>query len=138
MGLINIFNNIYEISIMEGEPKRKIAGFWTQIRLILWKNTLLYRRNISGLICEILFATIFILVMLAMICQSFDIENPYPYNNRKSYDDYFLKELTQKSDIFYYPQGKLSDTLMKNTFSTLKIKSYSSKSELFSTNVTSP
>ena len=105
---------------------RSPPGFWRQIRIILWKNTILYYRNLSGLICELLMTSVFIasLILLIKITAS---EQNTTTDDRLSYppETRIIDQIDQDSYlrsgyIYYYPESPLTDRLIQDTFITLK------------------
>jgi len=46
---------------------RKIAGFFRQIFIILWKNSILFRRNKTGILCELIFSSLFTLIFILLV-----------------------------------------------------------------------
>lgn len=90
-------------------PERKLAGFFTQIKIICWKNLLLYIQNKSGIIAEIVVATLFILLAVLLI----SISKIYP--NTDDNEEYKLVDIgayeLATGKIFYYPESELTTSL---------------------------
>jgi hypothetical protein len=49
--------------MIQKEHKQELAGFFGQLRILLWKNTVLFRRNISGTLSEIIYPMFFVLLI---------------------------------------------------------------------------
>lgn len=104
---------------------RKLAGFWSQLKIILWKNTILYFRNLTGLICEILLATVFI-VIIALIISTTESNFNTKVPDYKQ-DQNVLNKINSNwatGTLFYYPANKLTDYLMTNTYKTIRGSQY--------------
>ena len=50
--------------MIQNEQKQELAGFFAQLRILMWKNTVLFRRNVSGTLSEIICPMLFVLAML--------------------------------------------------------------------------
>ena len=46
--------------------EREVVGFFRQVLIVSWKNGLLFKRNISGTVCEIAVSVIFCFVVLLL------------------------------------------------------------------------
>lgn len=64
---ISIGNDVHVVtpqpSYASSNQKRKVAEFFKQILILMWKNSILFKRNISGTIAEICVALIFVLIL---------------------------------------------------------------------------
>lgn len=113
--------------------ERKIAGFFRQITIILWKNAILFSRNISGLICELLFSISSVLLFLVLVYYivpqyeektEYRAENPIQY----AYDD----DVNNSTLFYFYPNNdfikqivlEAKDKLSYTTSSVLKVVPY--------------
>lgn len=90
--------------------KRKIASFISQLRIITWKNLMLYKQNRSGIICEILFSCLFTLVFVLLVYYA---KPDYVSPKIDAYHLPIIKRGTIPSNpdlynitkMFYYPPG---------------------------------
>ena len=108
----------------DSRNQQKIAGFWTQIRIILWKNTIIYLNNRIGLVLELLLSIVFIVLIQLLIgevsrneTKSWEDPNS-PYSSSTVFEN--LGQTFNHGKIYYYPSNKLTDSLMQNTSSFLK------------------
>lgn len=94
--------------------QQKIAGFWSQIRIILWKNTIIYLNNRVGLIFELLLSVLFIF-LISVLINSTEVNHTEPETALRNQ---LVLERNQdsvyQSTIYYYPSNKLTETLIKN------------------------
>lgn len=105
--------------------ERKLAGFWTQTRVILFKNLLLYKRNKLGIVFELIFIA-FSLIILLLAYYSFDKTFPsqnYPKKNQNSPIASLLPlgyyYNMRGSNVYYYPGNKFVEVLVKRAFTQL-------------------
>lgn len=122
--------------------KRKIAGFLAQVRIISWKNLMLYKQNRSGIACEIIFSCLFTLVFVLLV-----------YFARPDYmspkiDTYHLPiikratipsnpDLSNITQMFYYPANPFVESLAREALDVLAANSLIPLNvNLSSTNVT--
>ena len=97
--------------------QRKVVGVFRQTLILFWKNSLLFRRNISGTIAEILVAFIFVLILLLL---RYFIDTPHyqdqtntnlsnPVLNVAS----FVNDTSGRYNILYYPNNDFISDIMK-------------------------
>jgi hypothetical protein len=80
-------------------PKRKkIPEYLRQIFIISWKNLLLLRQNKKGLICEIVFSSLFTVTFFVLVFNSL---TSFTNETRTSTSD-VLTQLFSKTTQFYY------------------------------------
>ncbi len=86
--------------------ERKIAGFFRQIGIILWKNAILFSKNISGIICELLFSISSVLLFLVLVyyvvpnyVSKTEYESASPI--RYTYDD----DVDNSTLLYFYPNN---------------------------------
>ena len=96
--------------------QRKVVGVFRQTLILFWKNSLLFRRNISGTIAEILVAFIFVLILLLL---RYFIDTPHyqdqtntnlsnPVLNVAS----FVNDTSGRYNILYYPNNDFISDIM--------------------------
>lgn len=108
---------------MSSEPKNRheIAGFLRQISIISWKNLVLYKANLPGLICEVLFSCLFSSIFILQVY----LAKP-TYEIKHSFYDKFILEYTfipggSGKTIFYYPaENTVVRKIIKDAFSLLQ------------------
>jgi hypothetical protein len=92
--------------------ERRIAGFFRQVQIILWKNLLLMSKNIFGTICELLLSGLFVLILYLIAYSSFP--KLYPAKNnvptQLNNNFYFSNQF-----IYYYPNNKFIRSLMNDS-----------------------
>jgi hypothetical protein len=99
---------------------RKLAGFWRQLWILTWKNLILSKRNICGLISEIL-CPLFIVALLIIIryyvtaTQSYDQINAL-YN---VLDIMPVTNTTNTTTILYYPNSSAIELIMNYSIQLL-------------------
>lgn len=108
--------------------RRKIAGFVSQVRIITWKNLMLYKQNRSGIACEIIFSCLFTLIFILLVY----FANPdYVAPKRDDYDlPVIVRGFTLNTDetknstrMFYYPDNEFMRSIAQESLD--RIKKYS-------------
>jgi hypothetical protein len=117
---------------------RKIAGFFRQIFIILWKNSILFRRNKTGILCELIFSSLFTLIFILLVYFAI------PNYRMKSVDDevnVINVIINDDSDEFlrntyyYYPNTEFVKSIMQNSVNLMKIANYAFNVKLIGTNI---
>lgn len=104
--------------------KRNMAGFLTQMKIILWKNTILYYRNLTGLLSEIFLAALFTwIIMIVISSTEEDDSKPITQFRESSILENFGQDFPMDT-IYYYPPSSLTDKLMQNVLETIKKNNY--------------
>lgn len=99
----------------------KIAGFFRQILIITWKNLMLYKQNISGLICEIVFSCLFTLIFVLLVYYS----NPRHLDKRNMNPQNVIaymqsKDFINTTDFYYHPNNEFTHKIIENSYKMLK------------------
>lgn len=102
---------------------REIAGFFAQIRIILWKNGLLFIQNKVGIICELLFSCLFTLVFILMV-----IFNTPTYNADMNSGEMNVLRMGQtkssdpnRTNYYYYPDNDFVKSIANDSLFRLKL-----------------
>nr|UOU03317.1 ATP-binding cassette subfamily A3-like 4 [Brachionus rubens] len=105
---------------------RRIAGFFRQIQIISWKNLLLYRQNISGLVCEILFSCLFTLIFVVLVYYSRPVKTyGKDFNPIKPMVYFKNDEIVNTTDYYYYPNNQfIREIVVKSTDKFLKFNQF--------------
>ena len=108
---------------MQTLSNRKIAGFFKQIRIISWKNLMLYKQNRSGIICEFLFSVLFTLIFILLVYYA----NPDYYKKKIDYQTNIItaivtnyQELQNSTLYFYYPNNDFARQIATNSLLLIK------------------
>ncbi len=100
---------------------RRPPGFWCQLRIILWKNTILYYRNISGFICELLMISAFTCCLYLLIdVTTTEYEQSHEVRASKIIHNINQDSYLRHGYIYYYPESELTDKLMLDVSATFK------------------
>nr|UOU03315.1 ATP-binding cassette subfamily A3-like 2 [Brachionus rubens] len=104
--------------------ERKVVGFFRQILILLWKNGVLFKRNISGTIVEIAVALlfVFILVFLRFFVDSTKVDEQTYTNNPIRNVLQFINVTTNRSLIMYYPNNSYVQSIVTNAYMLIKSK----------------
>jgi hypothetical protein len=102
------------------ENKNRIAGFFKQIRILLWKNYILSKRNKIGLNSELL-APICMLLILLIIRIAVSVD----YNKEQNFDsknvlDYFNN--SNRDLVLYYPNNTFIESIVNRGMEFIKKK----------------
>jgi hypothetical protein len=100
---------------------RKLAGFWQQFAILSWKNLILSRRNVCGLITEIA-CPIFIVIILVVIRYFVDASR-YDDQTNGLYNvlDIFPLSNTTKQ-LLYYPNNTFIRGIVDNAVAIIKTR----------------
>ncbi len=104
---------------------RKIAGVWKQFYILLWKNLILSKRNLCGLITELL-CPLFAIIILIIIRYVVDITQYSDQSNRLN-NVLDLLRLTKNSGnlLLYYPNTTLAKSVVEEAVMLIqKVKSF--------------
>lgn len=102
------------MEVASSRSQQKIAGFWSQTRIILWKNTIIYLNNRVGLIFELLLSVLFIF-LISVLINSTEVNHTEPdtaLRNQLVLES--NRDSVYQSTIYYYPSNKLTETLIQN------------------------
>ncbi len=100
------------------DKKRKLAGFFRQIRIISWKNILLFLQNKSGIITELITCSLFLLLIAAIVLTNVANKRQVPNEFYDVPGRLYISGGGGK--IYYYPKSKLTDDLMPQIFKTIR------------------
>lgn len=116
------------------EKQKKIAGFGRQAQIILWKNLLLYSKNIVGIIFELATGLLFLAILIIILTQDETIDKRSSSASKMSVKNMYRSGVGY---IYYYPKTNLTDSLMGNVFEHLKRDNKNLNGSI-GTNVSSP
>jgi hypothetical protein len=107
--------NQIDKSLRKNTNERKMVGFGGQLRILLWKNWILSKRNTCGLISEIL-VPIFIILFLILMRYLIDVIQYGDQINRASnvIDLFMSPNAPNKTGktIMYYPNNSLIQSIV--------------------------
>lgn len=103
-------------------PTRKVVGIFRQIVILLWKNSILFRRNISGTLAEILaaFVFLFILLLIRFFADSTKINDQSYVKNPTFNLLSIINATTNRELIMYYPNNTFVEELVTNAYQLIK------------------
>ena len=103
-------------------PTRKVVGIFRQIVILLWKNSILFRRNISGTLAEILaaFVFLFILLLIRFFADSTKINDQSYIKNPTFNLLSIINATTNRELIMYYPNNTFVEELVTNAYQLIK------------------
>lgn len=113
---------------IKNKSEQTIAGFFDQLRILLWKNTVLFKRNIFGTLSEVLFPTIFVLLLLIMRYLVGVLS--YPDQTARSFNaidplinfNFTTMANTNTSLILYYPNNNLIGGIVHQAVNVIKLR----------------
>ena len=105
------------------QANRKVAGFWKQLGILTWKNLALSRRNICGLLTEIL-CPLFIIVLLIIIRYFVTVTAVSDQNNRVTnvLDALPITNNTNATLLLYYPNTTFIKNIISNAALLIKTR----------------
>lgn len=107
---------------MGKQKERKVAGFFRQILILLWKNSILFRRNISGTLVEILVALLFVIIMifLRFFVDSTKVAEQSASTNliRNIVDS--INVTTKREYLLYYPNNAFIQGIVTSAYLFIK------------------
>ena len=119
--------------------QRKVVGIFRQTLLLFWKNSILFRRNISGTIAEILVAFLFVIILLFL---RYFIDTPH-YNDQinTSFSNpvlnviEFINRTSGRPNIMYYPDNKFVKQIVERAYELINesVGNFSANSKTFNT-----
>lgn len=99
----------------------KLAGFFRQLKILLWKNSLLFQRKKLATLSEILLALSFISMLLII---RYFVEKVYiPDQTNPVYNaiDYF-QVISGKNLILFYPNNPFIERIVSNAYEIIKAR----------------
>ena len=103
-------------------PGRKLASYPSQMRILLWKNSLLLRRNKLGTLSE-LFAAVSLLIGLLIIRFLLDVSVYYEESSRTVSASSPLTQMdnvsSNSSFLVYYPNNDFIKSIVTKAYTTL-------------------
>ena len=106
---------------MQSNKERKVVGFFQQIRIILWKNTLLMLKNKVGTILELLLPLLFMGALFLIVY--LDSEEPSRHDNKNKLNNPitdFRLGLSSNATYLYYPDNELAKSIVMDSIETLR------------------
>jgi hypothetical protein len=86
------------------ESTHKVVGFFHQIWILVWKNFLLFRRNLSGMFVEIFVSYLFLCILL-FLRYFVDTVELSDRNVTAVTPFRFMNLSTNRTSIYYYPNN---------------------------------
>jgi hypothetical protein len=105
------------------QDERKVVGFFRQSVILFWKNSLLFRRNISGTIAEIFVALLFLLILVFMrfFVDSTKYEDHNAATNPLRYLMTTINVTSNRNLIMYYPNNAYIQGIVDNAYQMIKL-----------------
>jgi hypothetical protein len=86
------------------ENTHKVVGFFHQIWILVWKNFLLFRRNLSGMFVEICVSYLFLGILL-FLRYFVDVIQLNDQNVTAASPYRFINITTNRTNIYFYPNN---------------------------------
>ncbi len=99
--------------------ERKVVGFGRQTLILLWKNGLLFRRNILGTFMEIIISLINVFVLL-IIRYVVDVRKYATQDNFGIPLIYLMSISKQKKTVLFSPNNAYIKMIVENAFNIIK------------------
>lgn len=99
--------------------ERKVVGFFKQLLILFWKNSILFKRNILGTLVEILAALVFVLILVFLRYFVDSVRFTDQTNIARSVFD-SINATTNRSLILYYPNNTYVKDLVTNAYNLIK------------------
>lgn len=122
--------------------ERELASFGRQILIISWKNLLLLGQNKLGLLCEIVFSSLFTLVFVALV--HFSTPTHVTPSNQPPQEiiSSFLSQLNMLSfspttTVFYHPDNEMIQRIADNAVNLITSKNSGLRLNVTGVNVSS-
>jgi hypothetical protein len=100
--------------------ERKIVGFGGQLRILLWKNWILSKRNTCGLISEVILP-IALIIFLILMRYLIDVLKYYDQVNPTASVINLAPLNTTGKTIFYYPDNVFIRNAVNNAVSVMQL-----------------
>lgn len=102
-------------------PPKQIAGFFKQIAILIWKNSILIRRKKLSTLLELVLAIFFISMLL--IIRYFVEKVAIPDQSNPIYNvmDYF-QTFSGKNFILFYPNNPLIERIILNAYDFIRLR----------------
>jgi hypothetical protein len=99
------------------KPKNRVAGAFAQIRILLWKNFILFKRNKVSTLIEILAAYLFvgILALFRFFIDSTHYEKLDSTINPEIGVPYWINSTSNRTLISYYPPNQFIGQFVFNS-----------------------
>ena len=91
----------------------KLAGFFTQIRVVFYKNLLLYKSNKLGIVFELLFISLSAVLFL-ISKNAFATKHPASTYTTEPIDFSYIQPF--RTEVFYYPNNRFIEGVVINSF----------------------
>jgi hypothetical protein len=98
-----------------------VVGVGRQIRILLWKNWVLFKRNKSGTACEILVALLFVLILLVLRYFVDSTKRDEQGGTMPRPVISYINSTTNRSLIMYYPNNSFVQNLTANAYNLIKL-----------------
>ena len=137
--VVNLASKLKQDNLIPmANENRKIAGFFRQIFIILWKNSILFRRNKTGIICELIFSSLFTLIFLLLVYFANPDYRLKSFNKETSVLSDIINDDTDefaKNTYYYYPNEEFVKNIMQNSIKLMKLADYGFNVKLIGTNI---
>lgn len=103
----------------------KVVGVFSQIRILLWKNRILFQRNTSGTLAELLVAFLFVLILLVLRFFVDSARFPDQTSNITVARSILssVNVSSNRSLIMYYPNNPFIQTIVVSAFALIRTAS---------------
>jgi hypothetical protein len=101
--------------------KKEIVGIFSQVWILVWKNWILFKRNISGTIVELLASYIFVLIILFLryfVDSTKYYDQTSTTNAIKNVIDQ-VNTTTGRGVVYYYPNNAFIQGIVTNAMSLI-------------------
>jgi hypothetical protein len=105
--------------------ERQVVGFFRQSLILFRKNGLLFMRNVSGTICEILVALFFLFILVIL---RYFVDNSF-YNDQDSASNMLIpvtaaiNTTSNRANIYYYPNNAYIQSIVNNAYQVIQASS---------------
>lgn len=101
--------------------ERKVVGFFRQFLILLWKNWVLFKRNIAGTVTEICVSLlfVFILLILRFFVDSTKIQEQSATTNPTINVLSQINATTNRTYLMYYPNNAFIQGIVTNAYNLI-------------------
>lgn len=101
--------------------ERKVVGFFRQFVILLWKNWVLFKRNIAGTITEICVSLIFVFILLFLrfFVDSTKFQDQNANTNPSLNVLSLINATTNRTLLMYYPNNPYTEGIVTNAYNLI-------------------
>jgi hypothetical protein len=115
--------------------ERQVVGFFRQSVILFWKNSLLFRRNVSGTICELVVSLLFLLILLILryFVDNISYSDQDSTTNPLIYVTAAINTTTSRNYIYYYPNNAYIRAIVARAYQIIRstTPTFSASSKFF-------